>query len=149
MAALAGGCNPYSRRPLLLPYPEALRQEVEFTISTATIRLSDALAEQRIPLSKVYPRDGWLESPWFEAATGRPAAGPALSDSIVRLRLWVEPARPRHSLVTIEVVYVDRIDPSRSERELEQPVPKGNPALERARGVLADFAGRKGIKATR
>ena len=111
----------------------------------ATERLAEALRQDSIPLAQVEARDGYLESPWFEAETGRVVAGGRAGAGVVRVRGWVEPARVRQSEVRVETVFRRVWDPSLPERELERPVAPDHPVLVRVDSVIARLVRRYGL----
>ncbi|MDX2192299.1 MAG: hypothetical protein NW201_03025 [Gemmatimonadales bacterium] len=146
LAAQLAGCNPASTRPSLSPLPEARTVEIEAKVPQATERMAKELRAQRIPVTRVEPRDGWFETPWFDAESGDSTAAPPLGAGVVKLRGWVGPGRPKHSEATVELVYRDRVDPSLPWRELERAVPSDAGVAKRVGEVLEIFEPRKGIE---
>ena len=134
---LAAACQLATTRPPFEPVPEARHADVSLSRGEATERLADALRADSIPVNRVEPRDGYLETPWFDAATGRPISGVRTGDGVVRVRGWVEPARVRSSELRVETVFRRVWDPSLPERELERAVRKDHPVAERVDSVLA------------
>ncbi len=141
-AAALTGCDPGTRRPTFLPRPEAATTEVEQRVPAATTALAVALQSDSIPLRRVTPRDGYLESPWLDAATLRPSSRRAVGPSIVQIRGWVDPGRYGYSQLTVEVVYRTVADPSVPARETEIEVPYASRARERVRAVLGRLGGK-------
>lgn len=141
LAALLAACDPTTRRPTFLPRPEAATTEMELAVPAATRALAEALAADSVPLARVAPRDGFLETPWLDAATMRPATKRPVGPSVVRLRGWVDPSRYGYSRLTVEVVYRAIVDPSLPLRETEAAVPYANPARARVRTVLGKLGG--------
>ena len=138
-AVAAAGCQPATSRPDFTPGPRAADAELELPREEATTRLAGALLQADIPVTHVRPRDGYLETPWFDT-TGHLITGRALGSDAVRVRAWVDPAQPGHSLVKVETVYRPAADPSRPERDLEREVPDSNPVARRLRSALRDLA---------
>jgi len=134
--AAAAACQPSTTRPNFAPYPEAAATEIRLTIPDATRRLADALAQDSIPLARVEQRDGYLESRWFVSGTGQPVHHRPIGADAVRVRAWVDPARPYSSTMIVETVYRPMADPSRSGRELERPVPDDHPIAAKVRATL-------------
>ena len=122
------GCNPNSTRPPQLePVTGALHVEVELQPQQATQELADQLLVDSIPITVVEIRDAYLESPWFDAATGEPTDQRPLGPDVVRVRAWVNPGRPNHSHLRVETVYRPLDDPSAPTRELDRQVPGADP----------------------
>lgn len=138
---LASACDPGTRRPTFTPRPEAATTELELTVPAATRALAEALQADSVPLARVAPRDGYLETSWLDAVTMRPATGRPVGQSAVRLRGWVDPSRYGFSRLTVEVVYRATVDPSLPVRETEAPVPYANPARSRVRALLGKLGG--------
>ena len=69
----------------------------------------------------------WLDVPGYQQAAERP-----LGPGTVRVRAWVDRGvitqADTSSIYTVETAYVVYADPSREERELEQPVAETHPA---------------------
>jgi hypothetical protein len=124
--------------------PEAAATEVRLPIREATSRLAEALRADSIPLVKVHLRDGYLESPWFQAPSGRPVHRRALGPGIVRVRAWVDPSRPGYVAISAETVYRPLADPSLPERELEQQVRRDHPIAVKVRATLDQLVKRYG-----
>jgi hypothetical protein len=144
-AILAGAlavvaCYPTTTRPPFQPVPAAQILEIELPVDRATTALAVLLDHDSIPIRRTEPRDGWLETGWFDVHTMQPTSRRVLGDSVVRVRAWIDPSRPNHSNLTVETVYRPLADPSRPGRELEQQVPAGNPVAGRVALVLSELA---------
>jgi hypothetical protein len=140
--ALVGACALATRRPPFEPLPEARHADVALSRAEATERLAEALRADSIPLERVEPRDGYLETPWFDAGTGQPVVRRRTGEGTVRVRGWIEPARVRQSELRLETVYRWVLDPSLPERELERAVRADHPVVQRLDSVLARLARR-------
>lgn len=139
LLALLAACSPATRRPAFAPMPEARRGELELDVPQATDSLAKALTAAGIPVSRVAARDGYLETPWFDTATGRPASGRPLGPGRVRVRGWVSPSRYRHSELVVETVFRPFADPSAAPRDLEQSVAYAHPVRQRVRAALSSL----------
>ncbi len=106
-------------------------------VPAATDSLARALLAAGIPVARVSARDGYLETPWFDAATGRPASGRPLGPDRVRVRGWVSPSRHGHSELVVETVFRPFADPSATPRDLEQSVAYSHPVRQRVRTALS------------
>ena len=135
-------CSPATRRPAFAPMPEARRGELELEVPAATDSLAKVLIAAGIPVSRIASRDGYLETPWFDTATGRPAAGRPLGPGRVRVRAWVSPSRYRYSELAVETVFRPFADPSAAPRDLEQSVAYSHPVRQRVRTVLTSLGAR-------
>lgn len=140
---LGFGCKATTGRPSFVPFPEAGHGEIGFgladpvaTITRATTVLADALRADSIPVEKVRIQDGYLETPWFDAASLTATRARPLGPEVVKVRGWVNPAKPGFSDVEVETVYVPYADPSRPDRDLEAPVPSGHPVAQRVEKVI-------------
>jgi len=123
-AACLAGCNPNSTRPpQVVPVTGAVRIDLALERDRATQEVADQLLLDSIPVTVVQPQDGYLATPWFDAATGLPTDRWPLGPDIVRLQGWIDPGAPHNSHVTVELVYRPMADPSLPGRELDQQVP--------------------------
>lgn len=141
----AAACQPSTSRPPFTPLPEAAGSEIRLPVREATRRLAEALRADSIPTRKIELRDGYIETPWFEAATGKPsrlrrARGPG----VVRIRAWADPARPGSTQLIVETLYRPLVDPSLPERELEREVGKDHPVARKVETVLRKMLERYG-----
>jgi hypothetical protein len=142
LAALT--CRPTTTRPPITPYPEAAGTEVRLPVPEATRRLAEQLRADSIPTRTVRLRDGYLETDWLEARTGRRASRQPLGRGVVRIRAWADPARPGSSQLTVETVYRPLLDPSLPYRELERQVPREHPVAVKVVAVLRKLVDRYG-----
>jgi hypothetical protein len=111
----------------------------------ATRRLAEALKADSIPAQKVRLRDGYIETPWFEARNGRPAGqSRAIGTGVVRIRAWADPARAGSSQLTVETLYRPRVDPSLPYRELERQVSLDHPVAKKVDIALQKLVERYG-----
>ena len=149
LAALAA-CNPYTTRPAVAPLPEAISVGLDLPASRSLQLFADSLAADSMPIARVVLRDGWLITPWFNAATYRPltALHRPLGPGTVRVRAWADPTRPGHSSLTIETAYRPFADPSLPERELDRAVPADHPVGIRIETLLRHLAAVYGDSAT-
>ena len=145
---LALACQPSTNRPAVVPRPEAVGQELRLSRREATRRLAAALRADTIPVRQVELRDGYLESPWFDARTGRPTSRRPVGSGVVKVRAWADPARPGSSRLTVETLYQPLADPSLPSRELEQVVPSNHRVAKKVTAVLAKMAERYGAPPT-
>lgn len=117
LAALALGCAPGTTRPAFRPYPEALTGVVQARPERVTAEIAAWLAAEGVRVAWVSPQDGYLETEWFGARTS--------PESPVKIRCWADPYVPGQTTLTVEPVYRPVVDPSRTERDLELVIPRG------------------------
>jgi hypothetical protein len=141
---LAAGCSPFTTRPGITPLPEAAATEIRLPVAEATRQLAAALQADSIPTTRVRVRDGYLESRWFDSATGRPTSRRPIGTGVVRVRGWADPARPGNTLLIVETLYRPLADPSLPERELEKQVPRDHPVAVKVDSALAALLKRYG-----
>ena len=137
-------CQPGTTRPSFTPLPEAEIVEVRLQPMEATKKLAEALEADSIPAKRVEPRDGYIESHWFDSATGHPATERPLGTRVVRVRAWADPGRPGFTLLTAESVYRPLADPSLPPRELERELPTEHPVATKVRTALQDLVKKYG-----
>lgn len=132
-------CQPLTTRPPYPPVPEAATTEVRLVPREATRLLAAALQRDSIPTSRVELRDAWLETSWFDTATGRRTSHRRVGPGVVRVHAWSDPTRPGFSKITLETTYRPVADPSLPERSLEHQVPRDHPVAVKMRAALADL----------
>lgn len=119
--------------------------EVRLPVPMATRRLAEALKVDSIPTRKIQLRDGYIETPWFEARSGRPIRQRrAIGPGVVRIRAWADPARPGSSQLTVETLYRPLVDPSLPYRELEREVARDHPVAKKVEATLRRLVERFG-----
>lgn len=145
-AVLAGaGCQPNTTRPTFAPVPDAAGTEVRLTVPEATRELAQLFHADSIPTRRVQPRDGYIETGWFEARSGRAVRGSrAVGSRVVRVRAWADPSRPGSSQLTVETLYRPIVDPSLPERELERQVARDHPIALKVEAALKNLVTRFG-----
>ena len=142
LVALLLACQPYTTRPSFGPLPSAAEAVVDLDVAKATTTLAEQLKSDSIPVSRVEPKDGYLETPWFIAATGQETTERVLGDSIVRVRGWVNAYGKERGSIRVETAVRPLANPSLPPRELDRQAPLENPAAVRVARVLGDMARR-------
>jgi len=135
-------CQPYTTRPSFGPLPGAAEAVVDLDVAKATAVLAEQLTSDSIPVSRVEPKDGYLETEWFSAVTGRPTNERVLGDSIVRVRGWVNAYGKERGSIRVETAVRPLANPSLPPRDLDQQAPADNPVAVRVATVLSDMAKR-------
>jgi len=132
----AAACQPNTTRPPFQPVPEAATTEVRLPPADAAKLIAEQLRSDSVPANRFSLRDAWLETEWFDAATGKKAKHRPVGPGIVRVRGWADPTRPGSSKLTIETVYRPLADPSLPQRELDKQVPRNHPVAIKVRAAL-------------
>ena len=139
--ALAGllvllACRATTSRPSFVPLPNASNAEIELEIPDATRALAETLARDSISLATIKETDGYIDSGWLDASSLERTSKRPLGSDVVRVRAWVNPAKPFWSELVVEATYRPLADPSRPERELDVPLPVDHPLQRRIAGSL-------------
>lgn len=142
LVACVLACQPASTRPSFAPLPTAEEAVVDLKVSEATTLVAQALVDDSIPVTRVEPRDGYLETGWFLAASGAPTTGRPLGDSVVRVRGWVNAYGKERGSIRVETAVRPLANPALPPRELDRQAPKDNPAAIRVARVLEAMARR-------
>jgi hypothetical protein len=144
-----GACNPNTARPSFGPITGAATAEIDLRVPVATRVLTDMLRADSLPVSKSEPLDGYIETSWFDTATGKPAHLRRLGGATVRVRAWIDPTRIGHSMITVETLYHPLADPSLPERELDRQVPKDHPTGKRVDAIIEKLVRQYGDSAVK
>src|SRR5213596_1285485 len=144
---LLAACTPVTTRPDFFPYPEAPILILDARPERVTRELATLVPAESLRIERMNARDGYLETAWYDAKTGRSFAGardlPDLPAS-VKIRCWADPYVPGQTRLTVEAVYRPRYDPSRTERDLEVIVPKDHAGRALADSLMAALKKRFG-----
>jgi hypothetical protein len=124
--------------------PGSIHSEIELLPDLATQELADQLLVDSVPVTVVQIRDAYLETPWFDAASGVATDRRPLGPDVVRVRAWIDPGKPHHSHLRIEVVYRPLADPAAPPRELDKQVPPDHPVAIRVEGSVETLRDRFG-----
>ena len=135
-AAALVACQPNTTRPPYPPVPQAAITEVRLPPAEAARLLAEALVADSVPTTRLSLRDAWIESGWFDPATGRRAKHRPVGLDVVRVRGWADPTHPGNSKLFVETVYRPVADPSLPERELDRQVPRSHPVAIKVRAAL-------------
>ncbi len=129
LACAVAACYPTTTRPDLTPLPAATLLELDLDVPAATRRVALEFDTDSIPVSRTEPQDGWLETEWFNPTTLETVRGRPVGPGAVKVRAFVDPGRPNHSNVQIEVVERPVANPAMPGRELERMVDGGHPVM--------------------
>jgi hypothetical protein len=109
--------------------------------------LQTLFATESLGVKRANVKDGYLEAHWFDTGTRRSTHS---NDDVrnlartVKIRCWADPYVLGETMLTIEVVYRPRYDPSRLERELETPVSADHAGQKLAEQLVAKLKERFG-----
>lgn len=136
---VVAGCKTATTRPYYPPVTGAPSTEIELNVREATHALAEVLKGDTIPLLKVEPRDGVIESAWFDVATKKATGARRIGAGVVRIRAWVNPSRPNHSQIILETVYRPLADPSLPDRDLDRQVPPDHVIGKRMTEIITEL----------
>ena len=139
-------CDPSTTRPQLMPTPESRSTEMRAAAPKAIESLARALQADSVPVRRIEPRDGWLETGWYHFETGVPARSREAGADIVRIRAWAEPSRVKHVVLHVHVERRPRFDPSRPEGDLVETLNDDHPLAKTVASVLVAIGERPGIR---
>jgi hypothetical protein len=144
---LLANCNPTTTRPDFHPLPMARSAQIFARPHQVIPALTSVVAAESLRVRHASIRDGYLETDWYDTRTRRSfrndAAVPDLVHA-VKLRCWADPYVPGQTILTVEVAYRRRYDPSRNGRDLELLVPEGRAGDSLATDVLEQLKRRFG-----
>jgi hypothetical protein len=147
VVGLVVACSPSTTRPDFRPFPQALTA-ILIAPPGRVVPVVDSLVQAlgvRVKASSTL--DGYVESDWYDTATQRSfREGRRVPDlkRAVKLRCWADPYVPGETTITIEAAFRPRVDPSRSERDLEVVAPDSSAGQELALHLLDDLKKRLG-----
>ena len=128
LISLSLGCGASSIRTRLSPLAGAVVDTLDLAAAAVIELVDSVITAGGIEIKVVSPAEGYLETQWFDTLTETPVDSGNDSDAVVRMRFWADPVRAGVQAQLIsEVVYLQRIDPSLPERELETLAPPGHP----------------------
>jgi hypothetical protein len=126
LVLLLAACTPVTTRPDFKPDPRALVVILNARPERVTVGLDSLLPADSLEVARFNVRDGYVESAWYDPARRRSYRHERdIADlpGTVKIRCWADPWVPGQTRLTIEPVYRPRVDPSRSERDLEVIAP--------------------------
>lgn len=116
-------------RPSFPPLQAAEIDTIATPPSKTIGAVSAAVIAQGLSVQWAAPREGYLETKWYDTDRRVSVSGPGPSDvtRTVRLRFWVDSLAGGRSLLTSEADYLQTLDPSEPDRDLEVMAPPGHP----------------------
>jgi hypothetical protein len=143
-----GGCNPATTRPAFLPLPEAPVAYLDVRPDRVTTELTEWLEAQGLQIARSHPRDGYVETWWYDPITRRSFRTERDVPNLVRsfrIRCWADPDVIGASRVSVEAVYRPRYDPSRTSRDLEVLAPEGHAGHDIAQRLIEEMQRKLGV----
>jgi hypothetical protein len=122
LCLLLAACTPITTRPDFRPDPRALVVTLNARPEPVTLGIDSVVRAESIEVAHVNVRDGYVETAWYDTKARRSAHHERdIHDlgTTVKLRFWADPWVPGQTRLTVEPVYRPRVDPSRTERDLE------------------------------
>src|SRR5207302_4388352 len=123
---LLAACTPVTTRPDFKPDPRALVVILNARPERVTPGIDSLARAESLEVQRVNVRDGYVETTWYDPARRRSYPnGRDIADlpATVKIRCWADPWVPGQTRLTVEPVYRPRVDPSRTERDLEVIAP--------------------------
>ena len=141
-AIFAAACSPTTTRPDFRPLPLARVARIYARPQQVIPVLATMIAAESLRVRQVSVRDGYVETDWYDTRTHRSVQNDAAVKDLphsVKVRCWADPYVPGQTLLTLEVAYRTRHDPSRAGRDLEILVGEKQPGDTLAERILAQL----------
>lgn len=123
---VVSGCRSFGgERPRYEPLPQSVRLTVDQVASALIVSLDSSLRAAGLGVAHSAPREGYLESEWFDAVTRVRSPQPFNDGNVIKLRFFADPEQGRTRLLAESVVRI-AWDPSVPQRELERMAPEGH-----------------------
>jgi hypothetical protein len=145
VAGITVVCGAGGVRPRFAPFHAALSDTVTASPDSVIMAAAAVLQAEGIEVHHVRPREGFLETHWFDAGNNRRVRASSLgTDALTIIRLWADAVTERRTLVVGEAARPLVVDPSLPTREREVPVAEDEPGhqvmLRVFEQVMAAFA---------
>ena len=114
--------TPVTTRPDFKPGPRALVVVLNARPERVTLDLQTLLPAESLEVQMVNVRDGYVETAWYDPTRHRSyrhARDIVDLPATVKIRCWADSWVPGQTRLTVEPVYRPRLDPSRTERDLD------------------------------
>src|SRR5438270_7423229 len=137
---LLAACTPVTTRPDFKPDPRALVVVLNARPERVTLELETLLPAESLEVERLNVRDGYVETSWYDATRRRSYRHQRdIADlpATVKIRCWADPWVPGQTRLTVEPVYRPRVDPSRTERDLEVIAPPEHGGYKVAQELIA------------
>ncbi|HEV2751926.1 MAG TPA: hypothetical protein VGV12_15500 [Gemmatimonadales bacterium] len=145
---LLAACTPITTRPDFKPDPRALVVTLNARPEPVTLGIDSLVRAESLEVAHVNVRDAYVETAWYDTKARRSAHHERdIHDlgATVKLRFWADPWVPGQTRLTVEPVYRPRVDPSRTERDLEVILSKDDEGYKIALKLVEGLKKRFGV----
>src|SRR5437764_9322476 len=145
---LLAACTPVTTRPDFKPDPRALVVVLNARPERVALALDSLVPAESLAVARSNARDGYVETAWYDTDARRTRHHErdiASFTRTVKIRFWADPWVPGQTRLTIEPVYRPRVDPSRTERDLEVIVDKDDDGYKLAQRFVEGLKKRFGV----
>ena len=145
---LLAACTPVTTRPDFRPDPRALVAILNARPERVTLGIDSLVPTESLSVLHFNVRDGYVETGWYDTRVHRlrdrerDITDPTVT---VKIRFWADPWVPGQTRLTVEPVYRPRLDPSRTERDLEVMLSKDDAGYKLAQRLLDKVTQRFGV----
>jgi hypothetical protein len=141
IAIACGACGAGGVRPTFPPFPQAIIDTIAGEPEEIVGHLAELLLDEGVELRWIRTREGYVETKWFDSATGEIGGGRSLNtEGVVRLRFWTDIVMEHQSVVVGEAVRRRVVDPSLPVRETEIHVPPEHPGHDMLQRIFDSLA---------
>jgi hypothetical protein len=140
--------TPVSTRPDFRPDLRAPVVILNARPEPVTIGIDSLVRAESLEVAHVNVRDSYLETAWYNTKTHHTAHHEREIHDLsatVKLRFWADPWVPGQTRLIVEPVYRPRVDPSRTERDLEVILSKDDEGYKIAMKLLEKLKKRFGV----
>lgn len=124
---VAAACATGGLRPRYGAVPKSVLLILPDSADTTIVQLTARVRELGLTVVRSVPREGYLETGWYDADLKQPTGEPyARLDRVVKLRFFADPSQGRTRLLA-ECVRRIAWDPSMPPHDLERMVPDDHP----------------------
>jgi hypothetical protein len=133
---LAAACATGGLRPRFGPVPRAILLTLPDSADVTVVQLTARVRELGLSVVRSVPREGYLETGWYDADLKQNTGEPfAKLDRVVKFRFFADPSQG-HTRLVAECVRRLAWDPSMPPRDLERMVPDDHPGRAMLDSVL-------------
>ena len=141
-------CTPITTRPDFRPDPRAPIVTLDARPEPVTVGIDSLVRAESLEVAHVNVRDGYVETAWYDTKARRSAHREREIHDLgatVKIRFWADPWVPGQTRLTVEPVYRPRVDPSRTERDLEVILSKEDEGYKIAQKLVEKLKKRFGV----
>ena len=145
---LIAACTPVTTRPDFRPDPRALVVILNARPERVTAGIDSLVPADSLEVWRFNVRDGYVETAWYDTRARRTRHHKRdVTDlgATVKIRFWADPWVPGQTRLTVEPIYRPRVDPSRTERDLEVILSKDDEGYKIAQKLIEGLKQRFGV----